>query len=128
MGEHGGSDTGTWGCLSSFILFLIDRGKWILRKLLYYRYTIDALDFFLSFVAAGIDEVNCWKTGLSFYFSGHRRITRLLPGLCSARSGSFNDIPHPTTCGEFSHNRRNKNGTCWNVFCFRGHARFNIAK
>lgn len=71
MGEHGGSDTGTWGCLSSFILFLIDRGKWILRKLLYYRYTIDALDFFLSFVAAGIDEVNCWKTRLSLALPGY---------------------------------------------------------
>lgn len=56
------------GVVFPLILFLIDKGKWILRKLLYYRYTIDALDFFLSFVAAGIDEVNCWKTGLSLLF------------------------------------------------------------
>lgn len=33
MGEHGGSDTDIWGCLSSFVLFLmIDTGKWHIAK------------------------------------------------------------------------------------------------
>lgn len=87
MEEHGGLDTDTWGCLSSFILFLIDTDKWILRKLLYYRYTIDALDFFFGFVAAGIGEVNCWKTRLSLLFWSpvhYPAITR--PMLCALRT------------------------------------------
>lgn len=87
MEEHGGLDTDTWGCISPFILFLIDTGKWILRKLPYYRYIIDALDFFFSFVAAGIGEVNCWKNAFIITFL----VTGALPGYYQAHAMS---TPH----------------------------------